>query len=151
MALSSLLPFGNSGPTAMKVDDMLARDLYDRSRETHLQSVRPYKDTENGLKRGTKLLTALHDPDPSLWGMHNTADPLAFELHYDANTELLQPRVAAQSEDQFELVDRGDRLVLVPVAEDPLEALREEFRDVDGSAEELKQGALDEALDEAGS
>ena len=52
---------------------------------------------------------------------------------------------------QFELVDRGDRLVLVPVAEDPLAALREEFRDVDASAEELKRGALDEALDEAGS
>jgi len=106
MALSSLLPFSNSAPTAMKVDDMLARDLYDRSRETHLQSVRPYKDTENGLERGMKLLTALHDPDPSLGGMHNTADPLAFELHYDADTELLQPRVAAQSEEQFELVDR---------------------------------------------
>ena len=53
--------------------------------------------------------------------------------------------------DRFELVDRGDRLVLVPVAEDPLEALREEFQNVDGAAEELKQGALDEALDEAGS
>jgi bifunctional DNA-binding transcriptional regulator/antitoxin component of YhaV-PrlF toxin-antitoxin module len=46
---------------------------------------------------------------------------------------------------RFELVDRGDRLVLVPVAEDPLEALREEFQDVDASPEELKQGALDEA------
>jgi bifunctional DNA-binding transcriptional regulator/antitoxin component of YhaV-PrlF toxin-antitoxin module len=49
--------------------------------------------------------------------------------------------------DQFELVDRGDRLVLVPVAENPLVALRDEFQDVDESAEELKQGALDEALD----
>ncbi|RJT02670.1 AbrB/MazE/SpoVT family DNA-binding domain-containing protein [Halococcus sp. IIIV-5B] len=52
--------------------------------------------------------------------------------------------------DRFELVDRGDRLVLIPVDEDPLAALREEFRDVDASVEELKQGALDEALNEAG-
>jgi bifunctional DNA-binding transcriptional regulator/antitoxin component of YhaV-PrlF toxin-antitoxin module len=52
---------------------------------------------------------------------------------------------------RFELVDRGDRLVLIPIAADPLEALRDEFHDVDASAEELKQGALDEALDEAGS
>lgn len=52
--------------------------------------------------------------------------------------------------DRFELVDRGDRLVLIPVDEDPLAALREEFRDVDASVEEMKQGALDEALDEAG-
>ena len=63
----------------------------------------------------------------------------------------LPKRLREKFGDQFELVDRGDRLVLVPVAEDPLEALREKFRDVDGSTEELKQGALDEALDEAGS
>lgn len=51
----------------------------------------------------------------------------------------------------FELVDRGDRLVLVPVASDPLEALREEARDTDKSVEELKESAMTEALDEAGS
>ena len=63
----------------------------------------------------------------------------------------LPKRLREKFGDQFELVDRGDRLVLVPVAEDPLEALREEFQNVDGSTAELKQGALDEALDEAGS
>ena len=63
----------------------------------------------------------------------------------------LPKRLREKFGDQFELVDRGDRLVLVPVAEDPLEALREEFQNVDGTAEELKQGALDEALDETGS
>ena len=57
----------------------------------------------------------------------------------------LPKRLREKFGDQFELVDRGDRLVLVPVAEDPLEALREEFQDVDASAEELKRGALDEA------
>ena len=63
----------------------------------------------------------------------------------------LPKRLREKFGDRFELVDRGDRLVLIPIAEDPLEALREEFSDVDASAEELKQGALDEALDEAGS
>lgn len=30
--------------------------------------------------------------------------------------------------EQFDLADRGDRLVFIPIAEDPLEALREEVR-----------------------
>ena len=63
----------------------------------------------------------------------------------------LPKRLREKFGDHFELVDRGDRLVLIPIDEDPLDALREEFRDVDASTEELKQGALDEALDEAGS
>ena len=53
--------------------------------------------------------------------------------------------------DRFELVDRGDRLVLIPIADDPLEALREEFADVDGSATELRDRARSDALDDAGS
>ena len=52
--------------------------------------------------------------------------------------------------DEFELIDRGDRLVLVPVPDDPLEALREEARKSGKSADGLKESALDEALDEAG-
>jgi bifunctional DNA-binding transcriptional regulator/antitoxin component of YhaV-PrlF toxin-antitoxin module len=52
--------------------------------------------------------------------------------------------------DEFELIDRGDRLVLVPIPEDPLEALREEAQKSDKSADQLKKSALDEALDEAG-
>jgi bifunctional DNA-binding transcriptional regulator/antitoxin component of YhaV-PrlF toxin-antitoxin module len=50
----------------------------------------------------------------------------------------------------FELVDRGDRLVLVPIPEDPLETLREEWADVDASVEDLSEAAEQEALDEAG-
>lgn len=50
----------------------------------------------------------------------------------------------------FELVDRGDRLVLVPVPENPLETLREEWSDVDASVEELREAAQEEGLDEAG-
>lgn len=52
--------------------------------------------------------------------------------------------------EEFELIDRGDRLVLVPVPDDPLEALREEARKSDKSADELKESALEEALEEAG-
>lgn len=52
--------------------------------------------------------------------------------------------------EEFELIDRGDRLVLVPVPDDPLEALREEARKSDDSARELTEGALREALEEAG-
>lgn len=52
---------------------------------------------------------------------------------------------------RFELLDRGDRLVLVPVADDPLAALREEASGTDRTVEELKESALEEALDEAGS
>jgi bifunctional DNA-binding transcriptional regulator/antitoxin component of YhaV-PrlF toxin-antitoxin module len=52
--------------------------------------------------------------------------------------------------EEFELIDRGDRLVLVPIPDDPLEALREEARETDKSVEELKQSALEEALEEAG-
>ena len=52
--------------------------------------------------------------------------------------------------EEFELIDRGDRLVLVPVPDDPLEALREEARKSDKTAEELKESALEEALEEAG-
>lgn len=52
--------------------------------------------------------------------------------------------------DRFELVDRGDRLVLIPLSDDPLAALRAEFADVDESVEELRQSAREEALEEAG-
>jgi hypothetical protein len=105
-SLSSLWPGGSSGPSTITVDDALARDLYDRSQDARLQTVRPYKDTENGMERGMKLLTALHDPDTGMLGMRNKSEPFAFELHYSDDTELLQPRVATRSDDQFELVDR---------------------------------------------
>jgi len=52
--------------------------------------------------------------------------------------------------DRFELVERGDKLVLIPVADDPLAALRDEFASLDESSSELADEALDEALDEAG-
>jgi hypothetical protein len=39
---------------------------------------------------------------------------------------------------------------LIPIAENPLEALRDEFEDVEKTADELREEARDAALDEAG-
>lgn len=52
--------------------------------------------------------------------------------------------------ERFELIERDGRLVLIPIAADPLAALREEFSDVDATAEALADAALEEALEEAG-
>jgi len=52
--------------------------------------------------------------------------------------------------DQFRLVERGEQLILLPISEDPLAALREEFADVDKSVEELRQDARSSAIDDAG-
>lgn len=52
--------------------------------------------------------------------------------------------------EKFHLVDRGDKIVLIPISDDPLKALRDEFSGVDKSAKELKEGALKTAVDEAG-
>lgn len=52
--------------------------------------------------------------------------------------------------DHYRVVDLHDGIKLVPVADDPLDALREEFADVDKTAEKLRESARDAALDEAG-
>ena len=52
--------------------------------------------------------------------------------------------------DSYHVVDVHDGIKLIPVAEDPLEALRDEFADVEKTADELRDGARDTSLDEAG-
>lgn len=52
--------------------------------------------------------------------------------------------------DRYHIVELPDGIKLVPVADDPLDALREEFADVDKSADELREGAREAALNEAG-
>jgi bifunctional DNA-binding transcriptional regulator/antitoxin component of YhaV-PrlF toxin-antitoxin module len=52
--------------------------------------------------------------------------------------------------DRYHIIKRHDGVKLVPIADDPLSALREEFADVDASPEELRESALEEALEEAG-
>lgn len=62
----------------------------------------------------------------------------------------LPKRLREKYGERFELVDRGDRLVLIPIDEDPLEALREEASSSDKSVTELKDAALAQALEDAG-
>lgn len=52
--------------------------------------------------------------------------------------------------DRYRVVETRDRIRLVPIADDPLEALREEFSDVEESARELRTRAREAASDEAG-
>ncbi|MEF8828840.1 MAG: AbrB/MazE/SpoVT family DNA-binding domain-containing protein [Haloarcula sp.] len=52
--------------------------------------------------------------------------------------------------DRYHIVELHDGIKLVPVAENPLDALRDEFADVEKTAEELRRGARDAAVDEAG-
>jgi bifunctional DNA-binding transcriptional regulator/antitoxin component of YhaV-PrlF toxin-antitoxin module len=52
--------------------------------------------------------------------------------------------------DRYHLVDVHDGIKLIPVADDPLDALRDEFADVEKSAEALREAAREAALDEAG-
>lgn len=52
--------------------------------------------------------------------------------------------------DHYRIVELHDGIKLVPVSADSLEALREEFADIEKTAEELREEGRDEALDEAG-
>jgi len=52
--------------------------------------------------------------------------------------------------DRYRLVEIHDGIKLVPVAADPLDALREEFADVEATAETLRTEGRKTALDEAG-
>jgi len=52
--------------------------------------------------------------------------------------------------DHYHVVDIHDGIKLVPVADDPLDALRDEFSEVEKTAEELRAEAREAALDEAG-
>ncbi|WP_423999693.1 AbrB/MazE/SpoVT family DNA-binding domain-containing protein [Haloarcula salina] len=52
--------------------------------------------------------------------------------------------------DRYQIVELHDGIKLVPVANDPLDALRNEFADVEKSADELRDAAREAALDEAG-
>jgi bifunctional DNA-binding transcriptional regulator/antitoxin component of YhaV-PrlF toxin-antitoxin module len=52
--------------------------------------------------------------------------------------------------DRYHIVQVHDGIKLVPVAEEPLDALREEFSDVEKTASELREAARDAAIDEAG-
>lgn len=50
----------------------------------------------------------------------------------------------------YHIVQLHDGIKLVPVADDPLAALRDEFADIEKSADALREEAREAALDEAG-
>lgn len=52
--------------------------------------------------------------------------------------------------EHFHIVELHDGIKLIPIAEDPLVALREEFEGVEKSADELREETRKTALDEAG-
>lgn len=52
--------------------------------------------------------------------------------------------------DRFRVVELHDGIKLVPIDDDPLEALRAEFADVEKTAMELREEARAAALEEAG-
>ncbi|MFB6121141.1 MAG: AbrB/MazE/SpoVT family DNA-binding domain-containing protein [Halobacteriaceae archaeon] len=52
--------------------------------------------------------------------------------------------------DRYRVVALHDGIKLIPVAAEPLDALREEFAETDASAEALREGARETALEEAG-
>ncbi|MFB6119372.1 AbrB/MazE/SpoVT family DNA-binding domain-containing protein [Halosegnis sp.] len=52
--------------------------------------------------------------------------------------------------DQYRIIELHDGIKLVPIEDDPLEALRAEFADIDKTAADLRQEGRDAALDEAG-
>jgi bifunctional DNA-binding transcriptional regulator/antitoxin component of YhaV-PrlF toxin-antitoxin module len=62
----------------------------------------------------------------------------------------LPKEMREQYGDTYHVVDVHDGIKLIPVATDPLEALRDEFADVDETAKHLRSRARDASLDEAG-
>ena len=52
--------------------------------------------------------------------------------------------------DHYHIVQIHDGIKLIPVAEDPLDALLDEFTGVEKTADELRDEAREAALDEAG-
>jgi bifunctional DNA-binding transcriptional regulator/antitoxin component of YhaV-PrlF toxin-antitoxin module len=72
------------------------------------------------------------------------------EVDADDGRIYVPKRLRKKFGDRFELVDRGDRLVLIPLSDDPLSTLREEFTDVDESVAELRESAREEAVEDAG-
>jgi len=52
--------------------------------------------------------------------------------------------------DHYRIVQLHEGVKLVPIEDDPLEALRSEFADVRKTAEELREESRGAALDEAG-
>jgi bifunctional DNA-binding transcriptional regulator/antitoxin component of YhaV-PrlF toxin-antitoxin module len=62
----------------------------------------------------------------------------------------LPKKVRERYGEEYHIVQLPDGIKLIPIADDPLAALREEFADVDKTAEELRATARETMLEEAG-
>ena len=61
----------------------------------------------------------------------------------------LPKEIREQYGDHYRIIQLHDGIKLIPIEDDPLDALRSEFADVDKTAEELRDEARSAALDEA--
>lgn len=73
------------------------------------------------------------------------------EATLDGRGRLTLPKeIRERYGDHYHIVQLHDGIKLIPIEDDPLNALRAAFADVDKTAAELRQEARDAALDEAG-
>lgn len=73
------------------------------------------------------------------------------DVTLDERGRLTLPKeIREQYGDRYRVVDLHDGVKLVPIAEDPLAALREEFADVDASVRELREETRNAATEDAG-
>lgn len=73
------------------------------------------------------------------------------EVTFDDRGRLTLPKeIRERYGDRYHIVDLHDGIKLIPIDDEPLEALRAAFADVDKTAVELQQEAREAALDEAG-
>ncbi|CQR51767.1 MULTISPECIES: AbrB/MazE/SpoVT family DNA-binding domain-containing protein [Haloferax] len=73
------------------------------------------------------------------------------EATLDGRGRLTLPKeVRERYGEHYRIVQLHDGIKLIPIEDDPLDALRTEFADVEKTAEELRHGARNAAIDEAG-
>ena len=73
------------------------------------------------------------------------------EVTLDDRGRLTLPKeVRERYGERYHIVELHDGIKLIPVSENPLDALRDEFSDVEKTAAESREDAREAALDEAG-
>jgi|APHM01.1.fsa_nt_gi MraZ protein. len=73
------------------------------------------------------------------------------EVTLDDRGRLTLPKkLREQYGDRYRIIEVHEGVKLVPVGDNPLAALRDEFADVDKTAETLRTDARETAVDEAG-